>query len=331
MDFSSGRLDTLQRDATAASNGAPEEIRITDEDISRRKEFLKFGAEDAERLRNINTIAEENVNPIVEDLYGHFLASEETRSFFQDPNVLNRVKQLQKKYFRELTQGSYDAAYVENRVKIGSTHERINLMPSTYFGAYCYYLQAVADRLLEAKKEDSLAAFEDFLSLLKLVFLDMGLAVDVYNHAREKTIRRQQSAIQELSTPVLRIRDRLLVLPIVGAIDSRRAQQLTEGLLGAIREHRAMAVVIDVTGVPVVDTAVANNLVNLAQASRLLGSTVIVTGISAKIAEMLVHLGVDLASMITAGDLQGGLEEADRILGFRVTAAGGNGAQPSHG
>ena len=135
---------------------------------------------------------------------------------------------------------------------------------------------------------------------------------------RERVIRQQQDAIRELSTPVLPVRERLLILPIIGVLDGTRARQLTEQLLNGIRKHRAKVVVVDITGVPDVDESVANHLVRTVDASRLMGASVIITGLSPEIAQTLVTIGVDLSKMNTIGDLQGGLEEAERLLGFTV-------------
>ena len=136
---------------------------------------------------------------------------------------------------------------------------------------------------------------------------------------RERIIRQQADAIRELSTPVLQVRERLLILPIIGVLDDQRADQLTEQLLGGIRRHRAKVVVIDITGVPDLDAEVANHLVQTVDASRLMGAGVIITGLSPEIAQTLVRIGVDLTKMNTVGDLQGGIEEAERLLGFKVT------------
>jgi rsbT co-antagonist protein RsbR len=121
---------------------------------------------------------------------------------------------------------------------------------------------------------------------------------------------------------VLQVRDRLLILPIIGVLDSQRARQLTEQLLGAIQKNRAKVVVIDITGVASIDETVANHLVQTVEASRLMGASAILTGLSSEIAQTLVDLGVDLGSMRTVGDLQGGLEEAERLLGYRVIQEG---------
>jgi rsbT co-antagonist protein RsbR len=142
---------------------------------------------------------------------------------------------------------------------------------------------------------------------------------------RERVIHEQQEAIRELSTPVLQIRERLLILPIIGVLDSSRARQLTEQLLAAIRDNRASVVVIDITGVATIDRTVANHLVQTVEASRLMGASAILTGLSSEIAQTLVDLGVDLSMMKTVGDLQGGLEEAERQAGYRGAATDSTG------
>ncbi len=136
---------------------------------------------------------------------------------------------------------------------------------------------------------------------------------------RERVIRQQQDAIRELSTPVLQVREQLLILPIIGVLDGQRARQLTEQLLRAIRTNRAKVVVIDVTGVPEIDSTVANHLVQTVDASGLMGASVIITGLSSEIALTLVTIGLDLSKMNAVGDLQGGIEEAERLLGYEVS------------
>ena len=137
---------------------------------------------------------------------------------------------------------------------------------------------------------------------------------------RERVIREQQESIRELSTPVLQVRERLLILPIIGVLDSQRARQLTEQLLSAIQTNRAKVVVVDITGVATIDLKVANHLFHTVEASRLMGASLIVTGLSSKIAQTLVDLDVDLSMIRTVGDLQGGLEEAERVMGYRSAA-----------
>jgi rsbT co-antagonist protein RsbR len=303
---------------------------INTEEIRRRKEFLEFRDDDVERLQSINELAQKYASDVIEDFYRHLLRFDETRTFFRDPRTLERVKGLQKEYFLGLTLGHYGTQYTENRLRVGAIHERINLPVKSYLGMYNFYLRSVASRLFDAFADAPERALAIFLSLMKLTFLDIGLAIDTYIYSREATIREQQEAIRELSTPVLPLRAGLLILPIIGVIDSQRARQLTEQLLHAVRANRAKVIVIDITGVPAVDTQVANHLVQTIDAARLMGARTIVSGVAPEIAQTLVRLGVDLSRITTVGDLQNAIEEAERLLGLTVVGSDGA-ASPSQG
>ncbi|MGE5470570.1 MAG: protoglobin domain-containing protein [Bacteroidota bacterium] len=294
------------------------QVLVDAEEVRKRKAFLEFSENDVAVLTGANDLAREYADTMIEDFYRHLLSFEETRAFFSDADVLNHVRQMQKAYFMRLTEGNYDQEYVANRVRIGSIHERIGLPVKSYFGMYCFYLRSVLKRLRQEYSKSPEQAYTVFNSLMKLTFFDMGLAIDTYIESRERTIQGQQEAIRELSTPVLLLRPGLLLLPIIGLIDTQRARQLTEQLLRSIRTNRAKVVVIDVTGVPSVDTKVANHLVQAVEASRLMGAMSIITGIAPDIAQTMVRLGIDLMRIQTVGDLQSGIEEAERQLGYRV-------------
>ena len=311
------------------SHALTQELDMDEDEVARRKAFLEFQDADVETLKGLRELARKYADPVIEEFYRHILSFEETKAFFRDPKVLARVKQLQKEYFVRLTEGDYGASYVENRLKIGAAHERVGLEPQWYLGMYSFYLRAVARRLEEAFGVERGQAFSSFLSLMKLVFFDIGLAVETYVHAREATMRKQQEAIRELSTPVLQIRERLLLLPIIGVIDTHRARLITDSLLRAIRANRAKVVVMDVTGVATIDSKVANHIIQTVTAAGLMGASVIVTGLSSDVAQALVALGLDLGKLNTVGDLQGGIEEAERLLGYRVMRAEAGLATPA--
>jgi rsbT co-antagonist protein RsbR len=194
-------------------------------------------------------------------------------------------------------------------------------------------LRDVLARSLFEKYQDNFEVLNRVLDAYEPAANRIATTVAVgFVQERERIIRQQQQAIREVSTPVLQVRERLLILPIIGIVDSERARQLTEQLLRGVRSNRARVVVMDITGVPSMDATVANHLVQTVEASRLLGATVIVTGLSPEIAQTLVTIGVDLTKMNTVGDLQGGIEEAEILLGYRVTSVGDAATQAeSHG
>ena len=294
------------------------EMKINENDIERRKEWLEFTKKDVTHLVELNKIAEGYAEELIKSLNEHFKKFEESSPIFDNPDVLNRVKVLQKEYFLRLTKGNYDSHYVEECLNIGRVHANIGLDVKWYLGAYNFYLRAVGLKIFDAYKDDPKKAQDSFFSLMKLVFMDIGLAIDTYIFQREMTIRKQQEAINELSTPVLQMREELLILPIIGVIDAKRARQITEKLLLFIRDRRAKVVVIDITGVSTLDSKAANHLLQTVDASRLMGAAVIVTGLSPEVAQTLVTIGINLSRLNTVGDLQGGILEAERILGYQV-------------
>jgi len=224
-------------------------------------------------------------------------------------------------YVEALESGTFEAlqAYARNLseriIPRGvETHEVVGIV---------LLLRDVLARSLFAKYQSDFALLNFILDAYEPAANRIANTVAVgFVQERERVIREQQEAIRVLSTPVLQMRERLLILPIIGVIDPQRARQVTEQLLRGIRTNRAKVVVIDITGVPVMDANVANNLVQTVEATRLLGATVIITGLSPEIAQTLVTIGVDLGKMNTVGDLQGGIEEAERLLGNKVVPLG---------
>lgn len=129
---------------------------------------------------------------------------------------------------------------------------------------------------------------------------------------QQQLIEAQQAALRELSTPLIPVSDDVLVMPLIGSIDSQRAQQVLEALLQGVADSRASAVILDITGVQVVDTQVANAILRAAQSVKLLGAQVIITGIRPEVAQTLVTLGADLSGIVTRSTLQSGIAHALR-------------------
>jgi rsbT co-antagonist protein RsbR len=127
---------------------------------------------------------------------------------------------------------------------------------------------------------------------------------------QQEVIRAQEAALAELSTPLLSVGSGIIVMPLVGSIDSRRAAQVMERMLEGVSATNASTVILDITGIPVVDTQVANALIRSAQAVKLLGAQVILTGIRPEVAQTLIGLGVDLSGIVTRGTLEGGIAQA---------------------
>lgn len=290
-------------------------------DIERRLEFVNLGPDDRARIAEIKADVLDHLDEHVEAFFGHLAKFEEARGLTGRPELIGEAKRLKREHLIAMVAGEYGREYIDQRFRLGQLYSRAALEVSIFMGAFHSLMTSIGRRIMSRYPKDSLTGFEHFTSLKKVAFFDIAIIVDAMMADREQTIRQQQDAIRELSTPTLQIRDRLLILPIIGLLDTQRAKQLTDSLLHAVRAHRARVVVMDITGVATVDSKVANHLIQTVEAAALMGASVIVTGVSAEVAQSLVTLGIDLGRITTLGDLQGGLEEAERILGYVVTQA----------
>lgn len=292
-------------------------LKLDAAELESRRAFFQIGDDDLERLVSLRAFAERNNHAIVEAFYDLLLNHPESRRFFPDEATVRRVKRTQADYFLGLFAGRLDLGYVEDRLRVGAAHERIGLAPKFYLGAYRRYLQLILDHLSN-DIPDPIEVRKAFASIQKIVFFDVALAIDTYIAANLEALGRHQEAIRELSTPVIRVYDRVLLLPLVGAIDSHRAHQVMESVLLNIVEAQARCIIIDIAGVPVVDTRVADHLLKTTAAVRLLGAQTILTGITAQVARTMVQLGVDVSSMSTVSRLSDGIELALSIVGKRI-------------
>jgi rsbT co-antagonist protein RsbR len=295
-----------------------ERLQLSPHDVERRKAFVGLEPDDVARIRSIQDIFLPNADRYVAAFFDHLAGITETSRLSGNYGTLEEAKRLEHEHLIAMMLGDYGRDYMEQRVRLGMLYSRAGLDVRILLGAFHVLMRALGTEIMKHFAKDPARGFDTFMSVKKIGFLDIGLVVDVLIAERERIISVQQDAIRELSTPVLQVRDRLLILPIIGVIDSMRAKQLTDELLHSIRANRARIVVMDITGVAAVDSKVANHLIQTVAAARLMGANVIVTGLSADVAQALVSLGVDLSSIRTMNDLQGGLEEAERQLGYRI-------------
>ena len=308
-------------DTSAALPSATQRFAFTANEVERRKRFVDLGHEDIARILTIRNLVTENVDRLRDTFFEYLRGIEEAAPLFSNRALLEEARKLKAQHLLAMVQGEYDVSYAQQRLQLGLVYGRAGLDTRVFLGAFHHLMRTIGGEIMKRFAKTPQAGFEAFMSMKKVAFFDLSIIVDVLIEERERTILAQQEAIRELSTPVLQVRDRLLILPIIGLIDSERAMQLTESLLHAIRANRARVVVMDITGVAAVDSKVANHLIQTVAAARLMGATVIITGLSAAVAQALVALGVDLGRINTIADLQGGLEEAERLLGYKVMSA----------
>ena len=186
--------------------------------------------------------------------------------------------------------------------------------------------QPIFNAVRRENGSDTVALFDDIWKSTQLVDKLALITADAFQATREKFIARQQEELMELSTPVVKLWDGILALPIIGTLDSARTQVVMESLLQAVVQTNSRVAIIDITGVPTVDTLVAQHLLKTITAARLMGADCIISGVRPQIAQTIVHLGIDLAGVITKAKLSDAFALALQRTGQVVTKINGDNA-----
>jgi rsbT co-antagonist protein RsbR len=184
--------------------------------------------------------------------------------------------------------------------------------------------QPIFNAVRRENASDPTAMFDDIWKSTQMVDKLALITADAFQATREKFIARQQEELMELSTPVVKLWDGILALPIIGTLDSARTQVVMESLLQAVVQTNSRVAIIDITGVPTVDTLVAQHLLKTITAARLMGADCIISGVRPQIAQTIVHLGIDLAGVITKAKLSDAFALALQRTGQMVTKVNGD-------
>jgi rsbT co-antagonist protein RsbR len=203
------------------------------------------------------------------------------------------------------------------------SHSRVQQgFDSQQTAGFIFSLKRPLMPLLQAEYAQDSAILAEQLWALSELIDDLGLqTVRAYQKSREAVIKRQQEELLELSTPVVKLWDGVLALPMIGTLDSQRTQVVMESLLQRIVDTGSEIAIIDITGVPTVDTLVAQHLLKTVTAIRLMGADCIISGVRPQIAQTIVHLGLDLQGIVTKASLADALALALRRSGLTVTKA----------
>jgi rsbT co-antagonist protein RsbR len=306
---------------------SPERKRyqVSTQDREERLAYLKLAEVDREVLLELHPLFLERKEEFLQRFYDHLLKFPGTRAVLPTQEVIDRARRAQGDYMERMLLGKWDEEFFKLSIDVGLRHQEIGLEPKWVVGAWQMYLEYWSEIILGKYGKDPKRACKCLQALHKMVLLALTLNVDAYY---SKTLDRvqaivasQRQAILELSTPVIEIWQGIVVLPLIGTIDSVRTRQIMENLLTRVVETQAEVAILDLTGVSVVDTAVANHLMKTVEAAELLGTRCILTGISPAIAQTLVHLGVDLGHITTCASLRIGLQRALSTVGMSVKKA----------
>jgi len=269
-------------------------------------------------VREAGQLLEPRLDGFIEKWYGWLRAQPEFTLFFPDPATVGRIKQLQLVNWREFFTAKVTDAYVAHRRHIGAVHARIELPTEVYLAGMSKSHQLLIAELREAGGDPArLTAMADAIS--KMVYFDSFIVLDTITSIAKEKIVESNKAIMQMSTPVTAIWEGILLLPLVGIIDSQRTQDIMNRTLEKIGEARAKMFVLDISGVATVDTGVANHLIKITQATRLMGCESIISGISPAIAQTLVGLGVNVGEVETTATLRDAFEQALERVGGVVS------------
>jgi rsbT co-antagonist protein RsbR len=289
-------------------------------------ELDKFGlgASEIAHVRAAGQLLAHAIDAIVDAFYIWLREQPEFATFFgSNSRMVDRVKNMQVEHWRLFFEADLNDKYVASRRHVGAVHQHIDLPTDIYFAGMRETLSAIIRQLRQVApataERDAMEA-----ALTRLVFFDTYLATDeIYRVQKEKLLVTSNSLL-EMSTPVTPIWDGILLLPLVGIVDSVRTQDIMNKTLAKIAETRARMFVLDISGVSAVDTAVANQLLKITRATQLMGCESIISGISPVIARTLVELGIHVGEVKTTATLRDALELALRAMGMDRSATTSN-------
>ncbi|MBB06395.1 STAS domain-containing protein [Pseudooceanicola sp.] len=279
---------------------------------------------------NILAILEADFNGIIEEWLGTQVSEGVKRSdLFSDSESRSQNAELLKAFSKGVRAGVVDAefdledtAWEDLRAVLADvTKERVNRgVTPTEMATFVLALKSPLFSRLEAMlSDDPSSLIQEVMLVTRLVDAFAIYTNEVFIEERELIIERQREEMMELSTPVVELWDRVLTLPLIGTLDSARAQEVMENLLQTILERQAEVVILDITGVGTVDTQVAQHLLRAAAAVRLMGAECIISGISPMIAQTMVQLGIDVGTVSTRSSIRTALADALKTVGYVIT------------
>ena len=291
--------------------------------INETLEKFELRPEDFARVKAVAPMLMKQLDAFIADFYEWMGRHREFKMFFgSNPARLDRVKQLQRANWTTFLQADIDESWFAARRHVGAVHANIDLPNEIYFAGMAVSNNLMADRIHKLGKAVK-DPIETVKSITKLMYMDACVVIDEIARINREKISASSKALMEMSTPVTPIWEGILLLPLLGILDSQRTQDVMNKTLGKIAETRAKALVLDISGVSAMDTAVANQLLKITKATQLMGCETILSGLSPAIARTLVELGVNIGEVRTTATLRDSFEMALRSVGGNAPVAKG--------
>ena len=221
-------------------------------------------------------------------------------------------------YWRQFLQAKVDRDFIDSRTRLGSNYAELDVSLPACIESHDQMFALLLD--LAASQSHRGGGNADVIaSLSRLLHLDLSLITSGYLDKRDELLALQSHAVMEMSTPVTEIWEGILLLPLVGLVDSRRSEDIMHAVLNAISATHAREFILDISGVGVVDTAVANYLIKITRATALMGCESTISGISPAIARTIVQLGVDVGQVRTTATMMDALSNAFARQGITLS------------
>ncbi|GKX35151.1 MAG: hypothetical protein MnENMB40S_27690 [Rhizobiaceae bacterium MnEN-MB40S] len=275
-----------------------------------------FGVDDDDlvRVRKLGELVTPKMDEFIECLYRFFKETlgADYQVHFPDSDTVARAQSAARRAWFEFFKGEWNDEYISSRERIGKTHAQLQIEPRHYLAAMNKALDLWTDELCAGEGLDPEEWSSITTSVRRVIQMEGAMVVDIYARRTGEVIAQQSRAMIDMSAPIAAIWDDVLMLPIVGILDSQRAEDVMQRMLEKIAEKQATMFILDISGVAVVDTAVADHLIRMTKAARLMGCETIVSGLSPSVARTIVELGIEIGDVKTTGNLQDALGIAFR-------------------
>jgi rsbT co-antagonist protein RsbR len=282
-----------------------------------------FGTSDADflRIKRFGKMFLPKVPELVASLHAYIknsISTEQYERIFPNDPLIQHVKDSFIRSWTIFFTSIWDDAHTDHLRRIGTIHAKVGIDPGVYLATVNKAMELLSEEVAGSTLDHNEMA-ATITSIRRVLMMEAVFINHIYAERIEEVLKHQSRSIIEMSTPISVIWNGVLLLPLVGILDSARAESVTEKILLGVRDSNASAVIIDISGVSSVDTEVAGHIMNMSKATRLMGCELMVAGISPKVAQTIVSLGVDVGIMRTTATLRDALAFGLKTAGMEIS------------